>query len=113
MNATIQKWGNSLALRIPKSIANEIELEQGDSVEMEVADGVLAVRPGRPRYRLADLVRGITKKSRQDETDLGQGEGSRNMVKLVTRAPRRGDVVWLSFDPQSGHEQVGRRPALH
>ncbi len=27
-------------------------------------------------------------------------------------APRRGDVVWLTFDPQAGHEQAGRRPAL-
>lgn len=26
--------------------------------------------------------------------------------------PRRGDVVWLDFDPQAGHEQAGRRPAL-
>lgn len=26
--------------------------------------------------------------------------------------PRRGDIVWLTFDPQSGHEQAGRRPAL-
>ena len=26
--------------------------------------------------------------------------------------PRRGDVVWLSFDPQAGHEQAGRRPAF-
>ncbi len=26
--------------------------------------------------------------------------------------PRRGDVVWLSFNPQAGHEQAGRRPAM-
>jgi mRNA interferase MazF len=26
--------------------------------------------------------------------------------------PERGDVVWLQFDPQAGHEQAGRRPAL-
>lgn len=26
--------------------------------------------------------------------------------------PSRGDVVWLSFSPQAGHEQAGRRPAL-
>lgn len=26
--------------------------------------------------------------------------------------PRRGDVVWLTFNPQAGHEQAGRRPAL-
>jgi mRNA interferase MazF len=29
-----------------------------------------------------------------------------------TYVPERGDVVWLSFDPQAGHEQAGRRPAL-
>ena len=30
---------------------------------------------------------------------------------MPTYAPRRGDVVWLTFDPQAGHEQAGRRPA--
>lgn len=30
----------------------------------------------------------------------------------MRRAPQRGDVVWMSFDPQPGHEQAGRRPAL-
>jgi mRNA interferase MazF len=29
-----------------------------------------------------------------------------------TYCPRRGDIVWLNFDPQAGHEQAGRRPAL-
>lgn len=31
---------------------------------------------------------------------------------MTTYAPDRGDIVWLHFDPQSGHEQAGRRPAL-
>jgi mRNA interferase MazF len=31
---------------------------------------------------------------------------------MPTYAPRRGDVVWLTFDPQAGHEQAGRRPAF-
>lgn len=30
----------------------------------------------------------------------------------MSYVPDRGDVVWLSFDPQSGREQAGRRPAL-
>jgi mRNA interferase MazF len=39
------------------------------------------------------------------------------MVKTAThaesgQAPDRGDLVWLNFDPQSGHEQAGKRPAL-
>jgi len=28
------------------------------------------------------------------------------------QAPNRGDLIWVSFDPQAGHEQAGRRPAL-
>jgi mRNA interferase MazF len=31
---------------------------------------------------------------------------------MGTYVPERGDVVWLSFDPQAGHEQAGYRPAL-
>ena len=34
------------------------------------------------------------------------------MVKSKSYIPERGDIVWLSFNPQSGHEQSGRRPAL-
>lgn len=31
---------------------------------------------------------------------------------MVTYVPDRGDIVWLQFNPQSGHEQSGKRPAL-
>jgi mRNA interferase MazF len=31
---------------------------------------------------------------------------------MVTYIPKRGDIIWLSFDPQAGHEQAGTRPAL-
>lgn len=31
---------------------------------------------------------------------------------MATYVPRRGDTIWLNFDPQAGHEQAGRRPAL-
>jgi mRNA interferase MazF len=34
------------------------------------------------------------------------------MVTSRSSGPRRGDLVWLQFDPQAGHEQAGRRPAL-
>jgi mRNA interferase MazF len=34
------------------------------------------------------------------------------MVRAKTFVPRRGDVVWMTFNPQSGHEQAGRRPAV-
>lgn len=34
------------------------------------------------------------------------------MVAASSYVPRRGDVVWLTFNPQAGHEQAGRRPAV-
>jgi mRNA interferase MazF len=34
------------------------------------------------------------------------------MVKSESYVPGCGDIVWINFDPQSGHEQAGRRPAL-
>jgi mRNA interferase MazF len=34
------------------------------------------------------------------------------MVAAPAYVPRRGDVVWLTFNPQAGHEQAGRRPAV-
>jgi len=34
------------------------------------------------------------------------------MVKSKVFVPHRGDIVWLNFDPQKGHEQKGKRPAI-
>ena len=48
MKARIQKWGNSLALRIPKLFAAEIHLEQGTLVEVSLHDGKLLVTPLSP-----------------------------------------------------------------
>jgi antitoxin MazE len=57
MKTLVQRWGNSLALRIPKPFAEEISMREGDEVEMNVAKGRLIVLPRPPRaYHLADLV---------------------------------------------------------
>ena len=34
------------------------------------------------------------------------------MVKKTAYVPKRGDVVWMTMNPQAGHEQAGRRPAV-
>ena len=75
MNTTIQKWGNSLALRIPKSVAQQISVGEGDDVELRVDARGLVVRPARRRYRLAELVRKITATNRHGETDWGKPTG--------------------------------------
>jgi antitoxin MazE len=46
--ATVQKWGNSLAVRIPQSLAGLIDVTEGTAVELSVRDGELILRPSKP-----------------------------------------------------------------
>ncbi|MGH7947358.1 MAG: AbrB/MazE/SpoVT family DNA-binding domain-containing protein [Opitutaceae bacterium] len=77
MGATTQlaKWGNSLGLRLPKSIAREAQLDEGDTVEVSVDNGAIVIRPSRPRYALDDLVGRITARNRHGESDWGAAVG--------------------------------------
>jgi antitoxin MazE len=72
----IQRWGNSLGLRIPKSFAAEAHVEAGSTVDLTVEDGRLVVRPVPARiYDLASLVAGITRDNIHEETDWGEPRG--------------------------------------
>ena len=73
MNMTVQKWGNSLALRIPLSVAKDIHLHQGSLVEVALVAGKIVVKP-RPQqpYVLAQLLRGVTKRNRHAVLDWGE-----------------------------------------
>ncbi len=51
MGTTIQKWGNSLGIRVPKAIAEQLHLEKGSEIEFEASNGVLTIRPIRRRRR--------------------------------------------------------------
>ncbi|HEY3762105.1 MAG TPA: AbrB/MazE/SpoVT family DNA-binding domain-containing protein [Verrucomicrobiae bacterium] len=75
MNATIQKWGNSLAVRIPKSVSQQIHVNEGDGVELKVDANGLLIRPAKRRYQLSGLVRKITPSNRHQETDWGKRSG--------------------------------------
>jgi len=76
MQARIQKWGNSLALRIPKSLATEAHLAQESVVDLAVAKGKLVVTPVKTRkYVLKDLVAGITEENLHKEGDWGPAVG--------------------------------------
>jgi len=65
----VSKWGNSLGLRLPKSIAREAQLDEGDTVDMSVRNGAIVIRPSRPTYSLEELVAKITPRNRHDEID--------------------------------------------
>lgn len=77
MKARIQKWGNSLALRIPKSFAHEAGLEQDSPVEVSLEDGklVIAASP-KSKLTLRRLLAQVTKDNRHAEFDTGPAIGS-------------------------------------
>lgn len=75
MRATIQKWGNSLAVRIPKPVALEVGFRSHSAVELTIRDGGLVLLPARPEYSLEELVKGITPRNRHEETDFGPPVG--------------------------------------
>jgi antitoxin MazE len=72
----LARWGNSLAVRIPKAVAEDAQLREGESVTVAVAsEGGLVIRPARRKYRLRQLVTRITPKNRHAETDWGKPQG--------------------------------------
>ena len=76
MRARVQKWGNSLALRIPKTFATEIGLDQNSSVEMSLVEETLLVIPAdRQKYSLKQLLSRVTKNNLHREADTGPAVG--------------------------------------
>ena len=56
MQARIAKWGNSLAVRLPRAIADDLGLVEGQSVDIAVENGSVMLKPTPGRVRLSDLV---------------------------------------------------------
>ena len=76
MKNKIQKWGNSLAVRIPQGIAKQARISEGDCFALDLQrDGSIVLRATRPRYDVTDLVSRITSKNRHGETDWGAPVG--------------------------------------
>ena len=76
MKTRVQKWGNSLALRIPKSFAAEAGLRPDAPVELSVVDGQLVIRPlAEEPLTLEELLRGVTDENRHGEWDTGPAVG--------------------------------------
>jgi antitoxin MazE len=76
MQTKIQKWGNSLGLRIPKSFAKQAGVEAGSDVDLSIEGSDLVVRSKRrSRFRLQSLLKGVTTKNLHKEVDTGAPVG--------------------------------------
>ena len=76
MRVQVQRWGNSLALRIPKPFAEDAGVKQGTVVDLTLADGKLVAAPvSGGKLRLKVLLAGITKGNLHEEADFGRRVG--------------------------------------
>ena len=72
----VAKWGNSLAVRIPRAIVKDAGLAEGDRLSLDLGtDGSIVLRSSRRKYSLDELVAGISKKNRHRETAWGAAQG--------------------------------------
>ena len=80
METQLTKWGNSLAVRIPRQILEKASLREGDRLEVAVhKQGSLSLRAVPGKVRLADLVDAITPENLHQETDWGPAVGKERL----------------------------------
>ncbi len=76
MTTTIQKWGNSLGVRIPKEIARQVSLGEGSVISFSVEKNALVLSlPKKKQYTLKSLLKGFDKKTQHPLADWGSDVG--------------------------------------
>jgi antitoxin MazE len=75
IRAQLVKWGNSQAVRIPKTVVEQARLQEGDELKIQVLGGRITIEPLSPKVTLQSLVAGITPKNRHPEQDWSKGVG--------------------------------------
>jgi antitoxin MazE len=75
MRTKVQKWGNSLAVRIPKPFAEGAGLKLATEVEVSLEKGTLRFSAVRPRWQLRVLMSKVTTRNRHAEMEIGQPVG--------------------------------------
>jgi antitoxin MazE len=73
--AKVRKWGNSLAVRIPKAIAEQARIQEGDPIMIQALKGRVELRPLDKIPTLEELVARISQENRHGETDWGPDVG--------------------------------------
>lgn len=74
----VTKWGNSLGFRIPRGIAESMDIEAGDTLELTPSENGLLIRKAAPqgkRYALADVLDSFAPAATHPEIDFGKAQG--------------------------------------
>jgi len=75
MQVQISKWGNSLGLRLPRALAEQIGVGEGQKVEISADGARLIIDPVKPAYVLSDLLVNMTPEAMREAFDWGKDAG--------------------------------------
>jgi antitoxin MazE len=76
VRATVRKWGNSAAVRIPASVMQATRLDLDEVVDVREEAGRIVIEPVRQKtYNLGELLKGITPKNQHEAVDFGPAMG--------------------------------------
>ena len=75
INGKVSRWGNSLGIRIPKQLAEAIELKEGDEIELYQEENKLILKPRKKQFTLEQLLEGMEEKHLHSEVDWGESVG--------------------------------------
>lgn len=72
MRTAVQKWGNSLSVRLPKAVTEQVGLKESDALDIEIEDNRVVLVPRKAaEYTLKGLLKGVTKKNLHGAEDFG------------------------------------------
>jgi antitoxin MazE len=71
----IAQWGNSLGIRLPQAIAQEIGLKAGTMIAISTEGNKIVLSPAKPKYTLLELLKDVTPEQQHDEIDWGEPQG--------------------------------------
>ena len=113
MPVTLQKWGHSVGVRLPKPMLEQIGLSEGAQVDVLVEGDHLVIRRARRRPTLDELLDQCKPENRPETIDWGPDVGREIIPDDACRLlPDRGDFARMVLHPRAGREQGGERPVL-
>jgi antitoxin MazE len=71
----IAQWGNSLGVRLPQAIAQEIGLKAGTIITISTEGNTIVLSPAKPKYTLQELLKDAKPEQQHDEIDWGEPKG--------------------------------------
>jgi antitoxin MazE len=114
MRATVAKWGNSLALRLPRGIAGDADLTEGTVVDLAVEGGRIVVTPARAPVKLSDLLGRSWLHVSGTPMTIARLKAQADLVRVhVLRAARAEDLVRAVPENRQDDTQTDKQTHEH